>query len=612
MKNWLIISVIPVILLMGYFVIENNFTLFVVTGIIFPVLIVINHVKENGVPSLPKKPNINVTKVIKTNADTIDSSLLRIPLLQKMNQYFMKEIIKDIPRAGIALSPLDFGLKNIKIVIITCAIFLIISIVVILLTGELLVLLLLIVPVMIFFYNSNLSLKNTISDRRKGVDQELLFFVVFCDIMDNTQSDIHKVFNYIINDYSNLFPAIKKEALYLNREVTIFGKSSLEALVSLAKNHPSTPFKDFIQGYLTSQSSGGRDTGDYLSDITRKLTVSMKQKMNNYVAQSDGISQVGGFMLVMYPMFIVVSSSMMNGQTLFMATILGLIIIPAIMTIMIKKIEHIQPFLNDSYPIRKEPIIISGIIFVVTIILGLEYWEMIAIPLIVWSFVNYFMSYKKIHVNHSIEKSIPQFIRDMNQNMLSQSSFFKSFKVIHSRKSYSSEFNGILNQINSQIILGEHLHNAMINVKIESWLGKLVISLLSFTSKSGVITANIMEKIAEFSNNYLESKQEIQDKTNTALMLGYMGSLIVVGMIVLIPSISLTEFTTSISNVNEIGLDDTLSSLNSTLLIVVAFFSMVLVSKIKYSTINQSLHIGILLTLVTVVLYYDKFVGVNL
>ncbi|NRA05673.1 MAG: hypothetical protein HRU07_05870 [Nitrosopumilus sp.] len=455
-------------------------------------------------------------------------------------------------------------------------------------------------------------MKATIDGRKKGVETELLFFAIFCDIMDNAQSRIYKVFSVILNDTSNLFPHIKKEALLLNRNVMIFGESQFDALRDLAKTHPSEAFAEFIRGYLTSQSQGGRDTGDYLAEKTRELQVSSRQKMTAYIGTSDSITQMVSFGLMFFPMGIVMGSMMISGSVLFLLTIFGIIFIPPIMIVMIMKINSIQPFMTNALKFRKEPVIISGIVFVIAIILGLGYWEITGLPLFVWSLSNYLLVRHNFRVNSKVDKAVPQFIRDMNQSMISTPSFFKSFQQIEKRNSYTPDFNKILREIKMQTVLGDQLYDVMQNIKLNSWLAKLVINLLSFTAKSGVITPNIMNKLALFSSYYLESKKEMLDKTSTAVMMGYMGPIIVVTMVLIMPSVDVTSIVENVDDISEIELDDSLRSLNSALVVIVSFFSLMVVSKIRYLTIYHSLHTAIIVAIVCLMFYYDKFVGINL
>ncbi len=225
---------------------------------------------------------------------------------------------------------------------------------------------------------------------------------------------------------------------------------------------------------------------------------------------------------------------------------------------------------------------------------------------------NYMIVRNRLVQNTNIDKSIPQFVRDINQSMLGGSSFFKSFNVIQEKKSYTNEFNVILDTIRKDVQFGEQLYNSMLKIYTTSHLSKLIIKIISYTAKSGEITPAIMEKLAIFSNNYIESKSEIANKTSISVILCYMGSLIVVVLVLIIPSVNMGDFTEIIDEINDVNLDETLTSMNLMLVIVTSFMSMILVSKIRYGTIQHSLNNGVVLIMILIILYYDKIVGLSI
>ncbi len=334
--------------------------------------------------------------------------------------------------------------------------------------------------------------------------------------------------------------------------------------------------------------------------------------MASYTETSDGITQMVSFGLIMYPIMIVLSSTMTSAENILLLIIFGFFFIPIVIFILIKKIESISPFSNDHIPIYKIPIIFSAVTLLVCIIMQLEYWEMLLFPLMVWSITNYMMIRNRLVANANIDSSIPRFVRDMNQSMLSGSSFFRSFDTIVKQKSYSNEFNSILNKIKKDVLFGEQLYNSMLKVHTTSHLSKLIIKIISYTAKSGEVTPLIMEKLAIFSNNYIESKTEIANKTIISIILSYMGSLIVIVLVLIIPSVNMVDFTEIIDEINDVDLDDTLTSMNLMLVIVTSFMSMILVSKIRYGTIQHSLNNGVVLIVIAIILYYNKIVGLNI
>lgn len=319
----------------------------------------------------------------------------------------------------------------------------------------------------------------------------------------------------------------------------------------------------------------------------------LKQKMNSYTETSDSITQIVSFGLIMYPIMIILSSTMTSGDNILLMTIFGFFFIPVVIFGLVKKIESISPFSPDHIPLNKIPIILSAVALLICLIIPLEYWECLIFPLIVWSVTNYIMIRKILITNYNIDSSIPQFVRDINQSMLGGSSFLKSFNVIQEKKPYTIQFNQILHKIKKDIQIGEQINNAMLKIKTTSHLSKLIIRIISFAGNSGEITPSIMEKLAIFSNNYLESKTEINNKTTISIILTYVGSLIVVILVLIIPSYNMDNFTANVDGINNVSLDDTLISMNFMLVIITSFLSMILVSKIRYGTIKHSIHNGV-------------------
>ncbi len=608
------VSFVLVTILLIYSLYYNDVILFFSSLFLLPCIIGIKYYHHTGLPKFRIRNKFTLLKVRtvkKQKSDMINEILLNVSLFQRFNDYFKKSYSKDIEPSGVVRSISDVSMNNLKIILVSVIFSVVLAIVLFFVTNYMISFLLLFLPFIVFTIN-RYELRAPTVQRKNGVEQELLFFCMFCDIMDNTQSKIYDTFEIIIHDDSGLFPWIRKEGIIIQRDVIAFGDSSLHALRNLSNVHPSKLFSEFIAGYLTSQSAGGRDTGDYLAEKTREYQTLLQQKMASYTETSDGITQMVSFGLIMYPIMIILSSTMTTGDNILLLIIFGFFFIPVVIFILIKKIESISPFSNDHIPIFKIPIILSSVTLLITILLQLEYWEMLLFPLMVWSITNYVMVRHRLVANTNIDSSIPRFVRDVNQTMLSGSSFFRSFDTIVKQKSYSNEFNSILNKIKKDVLFGEQLYDSMLQIHTTSHLSKLIIKIISYTAKSGEVTPAIMEKLAIFSNNYIESKTEIANKTIISIILSYVGSLIVIVLVLIIPSVNMGDFTAAIDEINDVDLDDTLTSMNLMLVIVTSFMSMILVAKIRYGTIQHSIHNGIVLIVIAVILYYNKIVGLNI
>jgi len=130
-----------------------------------------------------------------------------------------------------------------------------------------------------------------------------------------------------------------------------------------------------------------------------------------------------------------------------------------------------------------------------------------------------------------------------------------------------------------------------------------------------------LDRLAMFGSHHLETRSQIAANTTTPLMTGYMGSVIVIMMILMIPVISFEQFAVTFTDVltgsdlnphNDAATQHLLAELNLVLVVIGAFCSMFLISQIRYATVLHSLHTGILLLVISGMLYYDRFVGVGL
>lgn len=254
-------SFVLVTILLIYSLYYNDAILFFSSLFLFPLIISIRWYHVNGLPKFrAKKISLQVKTIKKQKSDVINEILLGMSLFRRFNDYFKEKYSKDIEPSGVAKSISDVSLKNLKIILVSIAFSIVACIVLFLVTNSVISFLLLFLPLIIFTIN-RYELRSPTVQRKNGVEKELLFFCMFCDIMDNTQLSIYHIFEIVIHDDSGLFPWIRKEGIILQRDVVAFGDSSLHALKNLSKIHPSKLFSEFIAGYLTSQSAGGRDTG---------------------------------------------------------------------------------------------------------------------------------------------------------------------------------------------------------------------------------------------------------------------------------------------------------------------------------------------------------------
>ena len=610
---------------MLFFLSYNNFQLFLICLSAIPSVLVLNYFDNNRQIFIRKlktvkkfgilhKPIVSIKKINYSPKEAISKLIVESPLLKNIYNFSVQNHINTFEKSGKIISSEKIAISTINGVVISL-IFSIIGIVVLYqLYPTILLFAILFVPVIVYLHTSMLGIKEKINNRKKSVEEELLFFIVFCDIVDNTQSNILKVFECLSDESFNVFPAMKTEAIWIKREIEWFGKSINEIFYDLSIHHPSKQFSDFILGYITNENFGGGQKGNYFETKINELYKTKQNEIDSYSRNAVFLAPMGVFSLSMIPMFLMIVGIFEPGNVVFLMIVICISLVPIIMVIVIKKIESMVPLINDKIPFRKEPVVIAIVTLVACVVLGFAPWEIIAYPLIVWAFLNHFASQKLLCNSANFEKSMPRFVNELNKAMIMWD-FLKSFKTIAKKQQYNKEFNSFLSHTYDLVDMGESIDEVLQQTKINSWVSRLTIQLISFTSKTGMISNHTMNKLSELSQKWIDVKSEMISGTVMGLVLAYVGPLIALLLIIMIPAFSIEEQVNSISNFTNIEADnsitDSLTSLNYLLLFVIAFFGTMLTVKIRTMTIHNSLHIGLVMLVMVIILHFDKYVGIS-
>ena len=552
--------------------------------------------------------------------------VMRYGALCRLHEFFASRYSRDVLPSGTPASPRRQATDSIWYSLLSvppaaCAALILL----LMLAGTPLALVFLASPAIVFLTRL-FGLRDAIRRRRRGVESELFFFVIYCDIMEKTGRGLCGALDALRAPATSLlFPHMHREALFVRREIQIFSRSFADVLHELAgyatadRQHPSAAFRDFLRGYIVSQSSGGTGTAQYLHEKLREYHVAARQQMTAYASTAEMLATVGSFGLVMFPIFVVVGGIMISPDTLLFLCAFGILLGPTIIVLLIKKAAAGSPIPAASTAIRRWPIAVAAVAAALAYTAGLtEWWELAAIPLAAWSISNFCAARRQLAAHTGLEKSLPAFIRDINQKMRASPSFFAAFQACAASAAYTARFNLVLRRISSRVSLGVEVSRALEEARTSSWLADCVFGLLSHAARSGSVTPAVLDRLATFASHHLETRQDLSQKTATPLMTGYMGSIIVVMMILTIPVMSFEQFAAfdelldADLSTQQFETEGLLADLNMVLVVVGAFCSMLLVSQIRYGTVMHTLHTGILLLAVVGMLYYDRYVGVSL
>ncbi|MFO7991220.1 MAG: type II secretion system F family protein [Thermoplasmata archaeon] len=149
---------------------------------------------------------------------------------------------------------------------------------------------------------------STASSRGKKIDKKLPDAMSFIAAMSSANVNIDLIFKELSKQV--LYGEVREEAEWITRDTELLGIDILNALQRAADRTPSENFRDFLQGVITTSSSGGQLKPYFTSKLqeyqdNRKLVV--QQKMETLGMMAESFVTV----VVAFPLFLVVIMAIM-------------------------------------------------------------------------------------------------------------------------------------------------------------------------------------------------------------------------------------------------------------------------------------------------------------
>ncbi len=148
----------------------------------------------------------------------------------------------------------------------------------------------------------------TASSRGKKIDKKLPDAMSFIAAMSSADVNVDLIFKELSKQ--PLYGEVREEAEWITRDTELLGIDILNALQRAADRTPSEAFRDFLQGVITTSSSGGKLKPYFTSKLKeyqegRKLVV--QQKMETLGMMAESFVTV----VVAFPLFLVVIMAIM-------------------------------------------------------------------------------------------------------------------------------------------------------------------------------------------------------------------------------------------------------------------------------------------------------------
>lgn len=144
--------------------------------------------------------------------------------------------------------------------------------------------------------------------RASNIDHKLPYAMSFISALSSADVNIDVIFKELARE--PLYGEIQKEAEWITRDTELLGKDILTAIKDAARRTPSEKFQDFMQGVVTTSTSGGQLKPYFLLksvQFQKEADLEAKKTMETLAMLAESYVTV----VVAFPLFLVVILAIM-------------------------------------------------------------------------------------------------------------------------------------------------------------------------------------------------------------------------------------------------------------------------------------------------------------
>jgi len=189
------------------------------------------------------------------------------------------------------------------------------------------VLAILLLPVMVFFVMMG-SPASKAKSRGRDIDKRIAAAMSFISAMASADVNIDVIFKELSRQ--KVYGEIANEAAWITRDTELLGSDILTAIKDAAKRSPSAKFQEFLQGVITTSTSGGQLKPYFLlkaEEYQKENKLAMKSQMETLGMLAESFVTV----VVAFPLFLVLIMAIMaivgGGDSSMMIMLLYLIVL---------------------------------------------------------------------------------------------------------------------------------------------------------------------------------------------------------------------------------------------------------------------------------------------
>jgi len=397
-------------------------------------------------------------------------------------------------------------------------------------------------------------------ERRTGVDTELPFFAAYLTTMVRAGVPVGKVIERVSN--LKIFKAMRREAQLIMRNVRLLGKNPLDAIEENALEHPSSKYRDFMLGYVTSVKTGG-DVLHYLEIRTQDIFTTRMNEMRLIAERMSMFTEIyvtlAVIMTLVFYIFFTIQAIFPAGAApgtgVAQLALFSFVFLPLLTVLLLWMIHSSQPKTPVEYkaPYRAlisvglpAAIILFPILFAVTgayrlITEGaLDYASILGFTitlggtLIALSLPPAIIHIREMRKTRNLGEAIASFLRDLTEVRKTGLSPEKSILAVASR-SYGP-LDPILKRIYTALSLGLELERAVARAVrgYKDWLLLTNMRFLVDSIEVGGGSPETLESLARYAHNLTELDKEFRKKLRSYIFMPYMGAILVAGSSIMV------------------------------------------------------------------------------
>ncbi len=371
------------------------------------------------------------------------------------------------------------------------------------------------------------------SSRSYALDNELPIVIGYMNVLAGGGISPMETLKRI-SAMEDIFPAAAKESKRIAVDVDVFGIDPITALEKAAKYNPNRTFTEFLYGYTTVLKTGG----DFVNYLGVKLKEVFEVRSSKVKRSSDTVgslaeaymtvtSLLGITLFVLYEVQAVLTHSNGGLQSLFLFAFVAVPLLSAMFVWILDGVQSKQPYVDYApykFLLYSAPVAAAVYFAPLPVPLSMH----VSLTLIVLSLAPAVVSIRHGRERSGLEKSLPDFIRDMAEGRKIGLPPENSLEQL-ATKEYG-RLSKHVKKMGSQISWGVSLRKVIrtFTSEVNSWMTKAVGMLMMEVIDVGGGTVKSFSDMADFTRKINDFESERKSMLRPYIFVIYMSGIMIV------------------------------------------------------------------------------------